>query len=174
MVDMNSLSNKVIVLNADYQFMNIVSFERAFLYLAKNKVVIEKYREKVMTTTEESFKIPLVVRFIYLVKQILNRRVPWSKKNICIRDNYICAYCGVHDPHHMTVDHVVPKSLGGNNTFENCVASCKKCNNLKGDRSCQEMNMFPKHRMVHPTISEFMKQWYKQFDVDDIIKTLWD
>lgn len=74
----------------------------------------------------------------------------------------------------MTVDHIIPKASGGKNTFENCVASCKPCNNRKGDCSCKEIGMFPKHRLTQPTISEFMKHCYKQYDVQDIIKSLWD
>ncbi len=165
---------KVIVLNSDYSFLNVVTPAKAFSYIARGKVIVEKATEKVLTTAEESFKIPLIVRFTYYIRQVYKRKVPWSKKNVLIRDNYTCGYCGVYDKSHMTVDHVVPKADGGKNTFENCVASCKPCNNRKGDRSCHQMGMFPKHRMVQPTISEFMKKWYKSFGVEDIIKTLWE
>ena len=170
---MEGIMGKVIVLNYDYSFLNVVNPEKAFLYIAKDKVIIEKYTEKELTTFEGSFKVPLIIRFTYMIRQVYKRKVPWNKKNVCIRDNYTCAYCGVYDKK-MTVDHVIPKAAGGKNTFENTTSSCKKCNNKKGDRSCKEMGMFPTHRMVQPTISEFMKQWYKQFDVDDIIRTLWN
>ena len=165
---------KVVVLNYDYSFLNVVSPQKAFSYIARGKVTVEKVAEKVLTTAEESFKIPVVIRFAYMIRQVYKRKVPWSKKNVCIRDNYTCAYCGVYDKSRMTVDHVIPKASGGKNTFENTVASCKKCNNHKGNRSCREMNMYPKHKLVQPTISEFMKQWYKQFNVEDIIKSLWE
>lgn len=166
--------DKVIVLNFDYTFLNVVTPAKAFSYIAREKVTVEKLTEKVLTSAEKSFKIPIVVRFTYMIRQVYKRKVPWSKKNVCIRDNYTCGYCGVYDKNRMTVDHVNPKANGGKNTFENCVASCKPCNNRKGDRSCRQMGMYPKHRLVQPTISEFMKLWYKQFNVEDIIKTLWE
>jgi 5-methylcytosine-specific restriction endonuclease McrA len=167
------LENKVIVLNADYQFMNIVTSQKAFSYIARGKVVVEKYTNKTLTTCEKLFNIPLVIRFVYLVRKVFGRKVPWSKRNICIRDNYTCAYCGIKD-RKMTVDHVVPKAMGGKNSFENTVCACKQCNNKKGDKLPKECGMYPSHKMVQPTISEFMKIWYKQFDVDEIIKSIWE
>ena len=165
---------KVIVLNFDYTFLNVVTPAKAFSYIAREKVVVEKVADDVFATSEESFKIPTVIRFVYMIRQVYKRKIPWSKKNICIRDNYTCGYCGKYDKNNMTVDHVVPKASGGKNTFENCVAACKPCNNRKGDRSCKAMGMFPKHRLVQPTISEFIKQWYKQYNIQDIIATIWD
>ena len=164
---------RIIVLNYDYSFLNMVSLEKVFLYIAKGKVTVEKYTENVLTTFEKSFKIPMIVRFKYLIRQVYKRKVPWTKKNICIRDNYTCAYCGIQHKK-MTVDHVYPKALGGKNTFENCVASCKPCNNKKGDKTCEQSGMYPSHKRVQPTITEFMKLWYKSFNVDDIIKTIWE
>lgn len=164
----------VIVLNADYTFLNVVTPKKAFSYIARGKVVIEKFTENTFTTAEKSYKMPLIVRFTYLVRQIFGRKVPWSKKNVCIRDGHVCAYCGIKDKVKMTVDHVIPKSKGGANTFENTVASCKKCNNKKGDRTCTEVGMYPSHIRKHPTISEFMKRWYDHLNINDIIKTIWE
>jgi len=161
---------RVIVLNYD---LNVVSPEKAFSYIARGKVIVEKVAEKVLTTAEKSFKIPTVVRFAYMIRQVYKRKVPWSKRNVCIRDNYTCGYCGIKS-RKMTVDHVVPKAHGGKNSFENTVCACKKCNNKKGDKLPKECGMYPSHRMVQPTISEFMKLWYKQFNVEDIIKSIWE
>ena len=164
---------RVIVLNYDYSFLNVVSPEKAFSYISRGKVIVEKVAEKVFTTAEESFKIPIVIRFAYMIRQVYKRKVPWSKRNICIRDDYTCAYCGIKAKK-MTVDHVIPKAHGGKNTFENTVCSCKACNNKKGDKFCKDIGMYPSHRRVQPTISEFMKKWYKQFNVDEIIKSIWE
>jgi len=161
----------VIVLNADYQFINVVTIKKAFSYILKGKVIVEKYTEKSIHTSEDTFQIPLVVRFTYLIRQIYNRNVPWSKKNVCIRDNYICGYCGEKGN---TVDHVIPKKLGGKNTFENTVCACKSCNAKKGNKLPEECGMYPSHELVRPTIKEFMKTWYRQFNVDSIIESLWE
>jgi 5-methylcytosine-specific restriction endonuclease McrA len=163
----------VIVLNSDYSFLNVVTPKKAFSYIARGKVTIEKYAEKVFNTAEKIFKIPLVIRFTYLIRQVYKRKIPWSKRNVCIRDNYTCAYCGVKQKR-MTVDHVVPKVHGGKNTFENTVCACKPCNNKKGDKTTKECGMYPSHKMVQPTITEFMKIWHKQFGIDEIINSLWE
>jgi 5-methylcytosine-specific restriction endonuclease McrA len=166
-------NNMVVVLNHDYSFLNIVSPQTAFRYIAKGKVVIEKFAKKVLTTAEKVYKIPLVIRFTYLIRQVYKRKVPWSKKNIWIRDGYVCGYCGKHESF-MTVDHVVPKSKGGKSTFENTVTACKKCNSKKADMLPKECGMYPKHSLVQPTITEFMRKWHKHLRIDEIMKQIWE
>jgi len=165
---------KVIVLNYDYSFLNVVSPERAYSYICRGKVVVEKFAEKFLTTTEKSFKVPLVIRFSYMIRQVYKRKVPWSKPNVLIRDRYTCAYCGKVDKKHMTVDHVIPKDLGGKNTFENTTAACEKCNNKKGNKTTLECGMFPKHKLRQPTISEFIRIWYEEADISHIMNSLWE
>jgi len=166
---------QVIVLNHDYSFLNVVSVERAFGYIAKGKVVVEKYTKRFLTTFEKQFKVPLIVRFVYLIRQVYKRRVPWSKRNIWIRDGYICAYCGTKvSKNGATVDHVIPVSKGGKSTFENTVTACRACNNKKGDSLPGECGMYPSHRLVQPTITEFLKKWQAENGIDEIIRSLWN
>ena len=165
---------KVIVLNYDYTFLSVVTPEKAYSYISRGKVIVEKFTEKVITTTEKAYKIPLIVRFSYMIRQVYKRRVPWSKPNVLIRDRHTCAYCGKVDKKKMTVDHVFPKDLGGKNTFENTTAACKKCNNKKGNRTTKQCGMFPSHRLQQPTISEFIRIWYEEADISHIMDTLWD
>ena len=63
-------------------------------------------------------------------------RVAFSKKSVLARDKYTCAYCGKYAN---TIDHVVPRALGGGNSYTNCVASCKKCNSKKGSKTLEQM-----------------------------------
>lgn len=164
---------KVIVLNADYSFLNLVSVERAFLYIAKGKVYVEKFADKIFTTDQADYKVPKVVRFIKFIRQVYSRKIPWTKKNVLIRDMYTCQYCGTTDKNEFfTVDHVVPKSKGGKNSFDNCVCSCFQCNNKKGDRTPHEARMFLKKKPVQPTISEFARAWSKSHRIDEILKEL--
>lgn len=166
--------NQVIVLNFDYSFLGVVPMERAFLYIAKGKVYIEKFSEKVLTTYKEKFKVPLVVRFSYMVREVYKRKIPWSKRNVLIRDKFTCGYCGKIDKNHMTVDHVFPKSKGGKNTFENTCAACFECNNKKNDKTTDEARMFPKHKLTHPTITEFIRMWYDSVDFREMMATIWE
>ena len=166
-------TEKVIVLNYDYSFLSLVSPERAYSYISRGKVIVEKFTERVLSTAESTYKIPLVIRFSYMIRQVYKRKVPWSKPNVLIRDRYTCAYCGKVDKKHMTVDHVLPKALGGENSWENCTAACKECNNKKGNNTTQESGMYPRHQRVQPTISEFFRIWAEEARISDVLKTLW-
>jgi len=163
----------VIVLNNDYSFLNVVSIQRAFSYIAKGKVIVEKYTNEIIATAEKTFKIPKIIRFTYLIYQIYKRKIPWTKKNVWLRDNYTCGYCGKKSEN-MTVDHVIPKTKGGQNTFENTVTACKECNSKKGDKLPQECGMFPKHRLVRPSLLDFLKKRYNLSEIDNLIKTIWE
>lgn len=161
----------VIVLNADYSFLNVVTVERAFLYIAKGKVTIEKYAESFFNTAEQTFKRPRIVRFIKFIRQVFKKKIPWSKRNILVRDNYTCQYCG-SVAGKMTVDHIMPKSRGGKNTFENTVCSCFSCNNRKDDRTPREAEMVLNCNPTQPTVSEFTRKLAGSYASDNIFKEL--
>jgi 5-methylcytosine-specific restriction endonuclease McrA len=163
--------SKVIVLNSDYSFLGVVSVERAFTYLVKGKVVIEKYVDKLFRTSDNEFLVPMVVRFIKLIRQVYKKKVPWTKKNVLIRDNKTCQYCGSKEGM-MTIDHIIPKSRGGKNTFENTVCACFTCNNKKDDRTPREAQMNLKRQPKQPTVSEFSSMMYKTTNLPDIMTIL--
>jgi len=90
--------------------------------LAKGKVQVLKHSERLIRTAEGiAIKIPAVMRLIKLIRTLYVSRVPFSKKNVLIRDGFKCAYCGSHYGK-LTIDHIKPKSKGGKTTFENCVS----------------------------------------------------
>lgn len=164
---------QIILLNGDYTFLNIVTWKRAFALVEKGKVEVLKYSEKVVNTAAGVvLKIPLVMRLIKIVRTIYKSRVPFSKKNVMIRDKFRCVYCGVEGAR-FTIDHVVPKYHGGKSSFENCVTSCKPCNNKKGRKMCSEVKMFPNTKLVQPTISEFLIMKVKTLGIDKVLKELW-
>lgn len=163
----------VIVLNADFSFLNIVEVERAFLYIAKGKVIVEKYSESCFNTAEAVFKIPKIVRFVHFVKQIYKKTIPWSKRNVLIRDKYTCQYCGKASVDHMiTIDHIMPKSRGGQNSFENTVAACFECNNSKDDRTPHEAGMSLRCAPRKPTVSEFIAKTTSKLNIAEIFEGL--
>ena len=85
-----------------------------------------------------------------------------------VRDGYKCVYCGTKSGR-FTIDHVKPKALGGKSEFENCVCACYECNNKKGDKTCIEAEMFPKTKLIAPTISEFLMMKIKSLGIKDIL-----
>ena len=105
------------------------------------------------------------------IRKIYKSRVPFSKKNVFIRDDFKCAYCGVRDVR-LTIDHVLPKSKGGKSTFENCVACCKPCNDKKGNKLCNDIKMYPKTKTEQPTISQFLAMKLKSLGIQHIIDEL--
>jgi len=165
------MERQVIVLNADYSYLNNVSWKKAMLLLEKGKVEVVKYSKRVIKTVCDVFKVPMVIRLIKYIRILYRTKVPYSKKNIFARDKYKCAYCG-READVLTVDHIVPKAKGGKSTFDNCVAACKPCNNRKGHKSCSEARMWPKVRPYTPTINEFLQIKMKKMGIDEIIKNL--
>lgn len=149
--------SQCVLLNADYTFLNLLNWKRAICLTFKGKVQVLKYSEKVVKTVDgDEIKVPSVLKLLKLIRTLYRTRVPFSKRNVLIRDAFCCAYCGQKSSR-LTVDHIIPRSRGGSNDFENCVASCKCCNNRKGCRTPREAAMFPKKKAYQPTISEFLR-----------------
>ncbi|MBA3027830.1 MAG: HNH endonuclease [Desulfobacteraceae bacterium] len=146
-----------VLLNADYSFLNFIDWKRAMRLIAKEKVKILSYSEQRVCSGEGNiFKIPSVMRLVKLVKTLYQLKSPFNKKNVLVRDGFLCAYCGNTKPF-LTVDHVIPKSKGGKTSFENCVACCRPCNNEKGNRTPKEAGLKLKVKTYHPSISEILK-----------------
>lgn len=164
--------NSVVVLNSDYSYLNTIKLKKALTLLSKGKVSILKYGKKVIKTASGMvIRIPILVRLIKFIRTVYRTKVPFSKRNVMIRDGMACAYCGVKGVR-LTIDHIVPKAKGGKSTFENTVASCKPCNNKKGCKSCSEAKMYPRSKPHAPTISEFLMIKMRSLGVDQIVKDL--
>ena len=163
---------RCVILNGDYTFLNIVSWKRAICLMIKQKAEVLKYSDKVLVNCEGKVitKIPIVMKLIKIIRMIYKNRVPFSKKNVLIRDKFRCGYCGSRQQ--LTVDHVIPASQGGKTTFENCITACRSCNNKKGRRTPSEAKMYLSHQPYAPTISEFIALKMKQLGVDHILKEL--
>ena len=163
------MEKAVVLLNADYSFLNTCSWKRAMTLIAKGKVEVLKYGEHVINGV---LKIPAVMRLVKLIRTIYKTRVPFSKKNVMIRDGFKCVYCGAENVK-FTIDHVLAKARGGISSFENCVTACKPCNHKKGHKLCREIKMFPKTKLIAPTISEFLRMRMVTLGIDDILKEIW-
>lgn len=166
---------RVILLNSDYSFLNTIHWKKAMRLLSKGKVEVLKATERILRSSDRTWEmyIPKILRLVKLVRSIYKAKVPWNKKNVIVRDKSICQFCGKKE-RKMTVDHVIPSSRGGKSTFENCVCSCKLCNNIKGDKTPSEAQMSLKRRPWQPTIMEFINIKMKTLGIDKILKELWE
>lgn len=128
---------RTLVLNAGYEPLAVVSFKRALVLVLSDKAtVIEHVEGDPVWGNSGSYDRPAVIILSRYVRVPGARRVPVTRRGVLRRDAHRCAYCGKAAS---TIDHVLPRSRGGKDTWENLVACCLRCNNVKGDRTPQEM-----------------------------------
>lgn len=146
----------------------MVDWKRAFRLMVKEKVEVISYSDRCIHNVHgSSLQIPSVMRLIKLIRSVYKSRVPFSKRNILIRDGSRCVYCGERSGK-MTIDHIIPLSRGGRSDFENCVTACRRCNQRKGNRTPSEARMYMKSRPYQPTISEFFRLRLKRMGIHDL------
>ena len=133
------LSAPVLVLNLNYVPINVCNVRRAVILLDKGKAeLLQNSRGQIHTPTR-AVEIPSIIRLVYLVKRPFAPR-KLSKREIFLRDQYTCQYCG-KKTQALTLDHVVPRRQYGPHTWENVVAACSGCNLLKAGRTPEEAQM---------------------------------
>lgn len=129
---------RTLVLNAGYEPLAVVSFRRALVLVMNEKAtIIERVEGEPVLAARGAYDRPAVIILTRYVRLPNSRRVPVTRRGVLRRDGFHCAYCGGHAA---TIDHVLPRSRGGADTWENLVACCQRCNNKKGDRTPQEMS----------------------------------
>jgi len=128
---------RTLVLNAGFEPLAVVSFKRALVLVMNGKAtIIAADVDHPVFGLTESWDRPSVILLRRYVRIPSNRRVPVSRRGVLRRDGQSCAYCSGSAT---TIDHVVPRSRGGADSWENLVACCLKCNNAKSDRTPAEM-----------------------------------
>jgi 5-methylcytosine-specific restriction endonuclease McrA len=105
-----------------------------------------------------------------MVKNVYRNKVPYSRRNVYIRDQYTCQYCGTKRD--LSIDHIIPSSRGGKTNFKNCVTSCVKCNTTKGNRTPEEASMKLNRLPYVPTIMEFLSLKMKNTGVYGFLKEI--
>ena len=129
---------RTLVLNAGYEPLAVVSFKRALVLVMNEKAtVIEAIDGQPVCGSRGAWDRPAVIVLTRYVRVPHERQVPVTRRGVLRRDAQRCAYCGRQAT---TIDHVLPRSRGGADSWENLVAACLRCNNVKGDRTPQEMN----------------------------------
>ncbi|NUQ01094.1 MAG: HNH endonuclease [Armatimonadetes bacterium] len=133
------MDGQVLVLNQNYEPLNITNMRRAVTLLHLGKAEVVEIMERPLRSVRAQTHAPSVVRLAYYVRRPYPQlRV--SRKGIFARDSHRCQYCGETEQP-LTLDHVVPVSRGGNHDWTNLVTSCVSCNNRKGDRLPTEAGM---------------------------------
>jgi len=142
------MESDVLVLNSDYEPLNVCDLRRAFRLLFVRKAEVLEYDHQMIRTPRQEFRAPSVIRLQHLIRRP-RPRVKLSRREILARDHHTCQYCGKQG-HDLTVDHVVPRHRGGVHTWENLVAACRACNHRKGGQLPSEAHMHLLRPPVEP------------------------
>lgn len=193
MMSTAAAQSRVLVLNKSYMPIQITSVKRAFcmIYIGIAKVVDREYQtfdfqswsrlavetgDDALGTVDRLIKIPRVV-LLQAYDRLPKKQVRFSRFNIFARDKSICQYCGKRCPkNELNLDHVIPRSRGGQTTWENVVCSCLACNRKKGGRTPQEARLHLIRKPARPywteclnisTKSSLYREWLPFLNIVD-------
>lgn len=153
---MKAKNSKCLVLNSDYTPLTIINWQRALVWAIKHDQnknlgveIVDFYKDDCIIGVNKNYPIPAVVKTVRYFR-LHNQKVNFSRKNIFVRDNFTCQYCGIKpDIKYLTYDHVIPKSLwknkqGSPTTWTNIVTACVDCNRKKGNKTPSQAKMILK------------------------------
>jgi 5-methylcytosine-specific restriction endonuclease McrA len=129
----------VLVLNANFEPINVCNTRRAMGLILNGKATLVMNGRGEVHTVSASFPRPSIIRLEKMVKKP-RLSVRLTKREVLRRDNYTCQYCGTRATY-LTIDHVIPRRLGGGHTWQNLVAACPACNHRKGGRTVDQAQM---------------------------------
>lgn len=141
----------VLVLNANFEPLNVCNTRRAFGLMMTGKANLVLNGRGVIRTVSQTFPRPSIIRLQRMIKRP-RPRVKLSKREVLRRDDYTCQYCGKRVPY-LTVDHIIPRSLGGEHVWSNLVAACPSCNHRKGGRTIDKAHMRLRKSPTEPSAS---------------------
>jgi 5-methylcytosine-specific restriction endonuclease McrA len=162
----------VLVLNQTYEPLHFTNARRAVTLLLSGKAEGVEDSPRVVRSPSRVLRLPAVIRLATYIRKPFLERVAFNKKNILRRDGYTCQYCARRGDK-LTVDHVVPRSRGGQTTWTNVVAACLRCNLHKGNRTLEEVRLrlirepvhpqflLTTHLLRHPHAGSFLESWRK-------------
>ena len=135
------MHSPVLVLNATYEPIHVTAARRAIVLVLKGVARSEENNHAVVHAASFAMAVPSVIRLLEY-RRIPRQTRALSRKNILLRDRNTCQFCGqVFAAGELTLDHVTPRSRGGLTSWENLVACCHRCNNIKGDRTPEEAEL---------------------------------
>ena len=150
-------ASPVLVLNQNYEPLNVCTVRRAFVIVDRGKAEIIENGRGYLRSTSYLFEIPSVIRLIYLIRRP-RPQGRLTRRDVFLRDRFTCQYCGKQTKD-LTLDHVLPRHRGGAHDWENIVAACKTCNHRKAGRTPQEAHMSLVRQPFRPGYS-FYRTFY--------------
>ena len=144
-----------LVLNADYQPLSyfplsLWHWQETIKAIFLDRVAVVQEYDRAIRSPGTTMRLPSVVALKQYVSQ--DRRPPFTRFNVFLRDRFTCQYCGGgFSAHDLTFDHVVPRSRGGRTAWGNIVTACSRCNLTKGNRLPHECHMHPRSVPVVPS-----------------------
>lgn len=158
--------SQTLVIDNSWLPRSVISSLRAFTIKYKgNCEIIHEHPEKFKIINPE---VEIYKPSVILVNSYINapyRKVPLTRINVFKRDNFTCVYCGSTKREDLTIDHVIPQSKGGPNTWNNLVTACKSCNSEKSDLTLEEYGKSipkpsrPHYLMLLKTVSNIPEEW---------------
>ncbi|HEV2124789.1 MAG TPA: HNH endonuclease [Chloroflexota bacterium] len=169
------LGSSVLVLNQNYEPLNVCPARRAIILIDRGKAEILEQRAASVKSPSHRFPVPSVIRLIYYIRRP-RPRVKLSRREIFVRDRFTCQYCGVQS-RDLTLDHVLPRHRGGQHSWDNLVSACKGCNHRKANRTPPEARMalarVPKEPPAHSyyVFHQYLQQeegWLKFIPIQEV------
>lgn len=165
------MSRSCVVQNADCSVLTYATWQKAVtLVVMGEAIIIEEHPTKRIRSQYEDIPLPTVVQLMHYVyipwnpAKAASKSLTVSKRGVLQRDKNTCAYCGKYAD---TVDHVIPRSRGGEDTWFNFVAACFSCNNKKDDKTPQEAGMKLRWEPYVPDVSRAQRKIWKVLAQDD-------
>ncbi len=155
MREVDKLNQPVLILNVNYEPLHVCNTKRALALVFKGKAEIVLNGRGTIRSATAEFDMPSVIKLGYMVKRP-RLHVSLTKREILRRDNYTCQYCG-RKTAFLTIDHVVPRRLGGQHTWTNVVAACPPCNRRKGGKTPEKANMTLRRDPLEPSASAYYR-----------------
>jgi 5-methylcytosine-specific restriction endonuclease McrA len=142
------VSAHVLVLNQNYEPLQVCSARRAFVLVDRGKAEVLEHGMGVLRTSSIEYPLPSVIRLVYFIRRP-RPRLRLTRKELFLRDRYTCQYCGIIT-RDLTLDHVIPRHRGGPHGWDNLVSACRACNHRKAGRTPQEAKMALLHQPKEP------------------------
>ena len=143
-------SRKVLILNQTFEPLQVCTARRAVLLLFNGKAERIEDSGQIIRSPSIAFSLPSVIRLHHYVRLPVSPTISFNKRNILKRDSYTSQYCGRNGGERMTIDHIIPRSLGGRTIWENVVSACRSCNLKKGNKSVVEAGMQLLRKPIRP------------------------
>ena len=153
------ISFKTLVLNADYKPLSyfplsVWNWKESIKAVFLEKVdVVSEYNE-IVSSPSISIKIPSVIALKQFI--VCSRRPAFTRFNVFLRDEFECQYCTSKNT--LTFDHIVPKSRGGKTSWNNVITACSECNTSKGNKTIEELKLFPNKKPFEPSVAFLQKK----------------